>query len=98
MVYVTVEKSTRKTTGKKTNLLEKAIENRRKWLKDAKLNVRGQQQDLDNIKTKKETYIRKTDGKKVELLIAVIPTKYGDDGKVEHQEYIYNRGFFQRRT
>ena len=79
---------------KEQELLEKAIENMKKFLRNPKLNKKGIMMDLDNIKTRAEPYTRK-DGKKSKLLIAEIPVKDGNGNK-EIREYIYNRGYFQR--
>jgi len=74
-------------------LLNQAIENMKKFLKNASGDI---QMDFDNIKTRKEKYVRKKDGKETKLLIAEIPVKI--NGRKEIRSYVYNRGFFQRRA
>lgn len=96
MVWYGVESRNKKAqkVNKEKELLQKAIENMKKFLSNPKLNKRGIMMNLDNIKTRKEDYVRK-DGKKTKLLIAEIPVKDGNGNK-EIREYVYNRGYFQR--
>ena len=75
-------------------LLQKAIENFKRFLADPRKNRNKMMADLDNIKVERRPYTRKTDGKKSHLLVAKIKVKV--NGNTEVREYTFNRGYFQR--